>query len=1014
MKKILLSAFTALFAITILIPSSVFAATAHGWGNATVPVPSYFLRGLASDADGSHLFVSQPGDGISVSTDRGQSWTPQSPSAESDPWYALASDADGSNLVAARLGGRLYTYDANDGFWQERLVNGDANMDWYSAASDADGSNLMAGVYGGRLYTSDDFGLSWDERQPNGDTNDIWQHLVSNNDGSVLIASGGNNFFMSTTSGATWVIQDPTGDLAGGNWSIASDVDGSHVIASLRGGRVYTSTDSGETWGEVQPKGNENGNWVSVASDADGSHLIVGEENGLLYSSDDYGATWVREEPSSSASTWEFLDISDDGLQVFVIEKRGFVYYAFTAPDAQAPLVDEINPMSGEEQVPSDASFEIIFNEDIATTTGNITLHKTSDDSLIETIDIAGPKVSLSGTDTLIIDPTVTLDLSTSYYFLIDAGSIEDLSGNPFAGISDPTTWSFTTDTVPTVSVLTPADNAVDFTRINDNYEIHITFDQSVAAGAGNITLHKTSDNSVVETFDVINPAAVSFDGIDMYLLSSITLDYNTEYYFLVPNGVVEDESGNAFAGISDPTTWSFTTVPALVFDFERVSVSSAGDEADNSSGNEPSGVSADGRYVVFDSDATNLVLDDTNDVRDIFVYDRTNNTIERVSVDFEGNEADDLSYSPDISSDGRYVVFSSSATNLTGDVSDSADIFLYDRTLDTIEQVNEAGAGNQSFGSPSISDDGRYVAFDKLTNAFFTATDVFVYDRTLDTTIDISTAGDGSSYAPVISNDGLFVAFVSDATDLVENDTNDSTDVFVYDMTSMEIERVSVVNGGGEGNADSGLQFSYEVSISGDGRYVSFPSNADNLVAGDINDLADVFVYDREAILNPTERIGDDVESSYNSTISADGKYVSFIRSTDDGGGMATGVFRYDRDTDTLLYITEGSQGASFQYPVVSESGTVIAFSSSADDLVVDDTNEVGDIFVWEEVIDEETPLVEEESSGGGSSRRRPTSDASVDAGVGSGGAQTLLEQLQLQLIELLKQLLAELLKAQ
>ena len=288
----------------------------------------------------------------------------------------------------------------------------------------------------------------------------------------------------------------------------------------------------------------------------------------------------------------------------------------------------------------------------------------------------------------------------------------------------------------------------------------------------------------------------------------------------------------------------------------ERVSLDSSEVQAnDFSSG--PS-ISADGRYVAFRSLATNLVTGDTNGSYDIFVRDRQSGTTERVSVDSSGAQGDADSFYLAISADGRFVVFASEATNLVGgDTNGFEDVFVRDRQSGTTERVSldssEAEVDDES-NLPSISADGRYVAFRSLATNLVTGDtnaleDVFVRDRQNGTTEIVSidsggAQGDGGSNLPSISADGRYVAFLSYAANLVGGDTNGFTDSFVRDRQSGTTERVSIHSSGAEGNNPCSSS-----SISGDGRYVAFWSNATNLVDGDTNGDYDVFVRIRDAL---------------------------------------------------------------------------------------------------------------------------------------------------------------------
>src|SRR4051794_1659284 len=244
---------------------------------------------------------------------------------------------------------------------------------------------------------------------------------------------------------------------------------------------------------------------------------------------------------------------------------------------------------------------------------------------------------------------------------------------------------------------------------------------------------------------------------------------------------------------------------PAWAGSTERVSVGPGGRQADGDSFF-PS-ISADGRFVAFYSYATNLVPGDTNGQLDGFVRDRLKGTTERVSVGPGGRQGDGPSSLPSISGDGRFVTFRSGATNLvSGDTNGRTDVFVRDRLKGTTERVSVSSSGAQ---------------------------------------------GDDDSDWASISSDGRFVAFMSAATNLVKGDTNRacdeegtcSPDVFVRDRLKGTTERVSVSSSGKQTSSGS---FSYFPSISGDGRFVAFGSDATNLVPGDTNREGDIFVRDR------------------------------------------------------------------------------------------------------------------------------------------------------------------------
>lgn len=473
----------------------------------------------------------------------------------------------------------------------------------------------------------------------------------------------------------------------------------------------------------------------------------------------------------------------------------------------------------------------------------------------------------------------------------------------------------------------------------------------------------------------------------------------------------------------------------------DRVSLGAAGTQGNGHSGLSAVSISEDGRFVSFTSEASNLVPGDTNDQEDVFVRDRQLGTTERVSLSVSGAELDNLSRGGALSADGRYVVFGSS-----GDLTESGFILggvgVRDRLAGTTEAVTVDPAGQavstSSSMTPSISRDGRFVLFDSGSSDLVSGDtngmlDVFVRDRALDVTERLSvgagglqgTASSRTGAVPAISDNGGVAVFVSDAGELVDDDTNGRTDVFVHvrqpasterisvgpdgqqgvtgaasggavvsadgqsvvywsDATNLvpgdtngvvdyfvfnrslgTIERVNLSSAGAQANGGSGFFPVTVPAISADGRFVAFLSGANNLVPGDTNHVVDVFVRDRQA--GTTERVnlaldgGQDSWGVYaighNLAISADGRYVAFPTGSAhlvaDDTNNTVDVFVRDR----LLGVTERVNVAGDGTPAntdwpfpdlaMSGDGRVVAFTSSATNLVPGDTNGVPDVFV-------------------------------------------------------------------
>lgn len=289
-----------------------------------------------------------------------------------------------------------------------------------------------------------------------------------------------------------------------------------------------------------------------------------------------------------------------------------------------------------------------------------------------------------------------------------------------------------------------------------------------------------------------------------------------------------------------------------------RVNVASDGRQANSASGvDNPAQISADGRYVAFDSFASNLISNDTNDRQDVFVHDRNTGGTTRVSVANDGTEGDAAgggSMAPAVSTNGRFVAFASHSTNLVAnDTNNVTDIFVRDQLNRTTTRVSIASDGTQSDVEtvrPSISADGRFVTFEGwgahlVPNDTNNATDIFVRDRVVGSTVRVSVSprgsqANGQSWHASISNNGRFIAFQSTATNLDRlggGDINGDFDIFVKDMKTGKVTRENVTPQGGLSEG-----FGVRPSLNADGRYIVF-GGVDDIVPNDTNGLPDVFL---------------------------------------------------------------------------------------------------------------------------------------------------------------------------
>lgn len=396
-----------------------------------------------------------------------------------------------------------------------------------------------------------------------------------------------------------------------------------------------------------------------------------------------------------------------------------------------------------------------------------------------------------------------------------------------------------------------------------------------------------------------------------------------------------------------------------------RVSVHSNGTESNADSG-EPS-VSANGRFVAFESDASDLVNNDVNGFRDVFVHDRKTKTTTLVSVRSNGAQGDQESERPAISDDGRYVAFQSHATNLVnGDTNNAEDVFVHDRKTGRTRRVSlrsNGAQGDDDSSLPSISANGRFVAFESdatnlVNNDTNTDEDIFVHDRRTGVTTRVSRRSNGaqanaSSHNAALSGNGRYVGFDSEATNLVNGDTNGFQDVFVHDRQTGKTTRVSLRSNGQQANESS-----EEPALSFDGRYVALESSASNLVPGDSNGVTDLFVRDRAA--GVTRRVsirsnGAQANADSNDVgISASGRFVAFeSEATNLVGGDTNAtqdIFIHDRSTGRTRRVSVGAGGTQgngeSDDTAISDDGRFVAFDSDASNLVGNDNNALGDIF--------------------------------------------------------------------
>jgi Tol biopolymer transport system component len=402
--------------------------------------------------------------------------------------------------------------------------------------------------------------------------------------------------------------------------------------------------------------------------------------------------------------------------------------------------------------------------------------------------------------------------------------------------------------------------------------------------------------------------------------------------------------------------------------------------------------VSADGNHIVFASSANNLVPNDTGGT-DIFIRDRAAGTLKRMSIRADGTQSIGAHWHPDLSPDGRFIVFSSDATGLVTPSTTGRHIYLRDRDTDvdgifdepgavSLELISVSGSGQRATGEcglPSVSADGRYIAFQSVASNLVAGDnngvmDVFVRDRVNGTTVRVSSAGgvagNGASSVPNISGNGHYVLFHTNADNLVSGDTNQTTDVMRYNVRQGTIERVSVSSTGAQLTTGSVLGSEAIVGpcISADGRHVVFQTSS-AVIPGDTNGQIDVYARDMDAnTFTRISRRADGSQTAYpciSGTMSSDARFVMFSTSdflvVDNDTNNRQDIFMQDRDADengvfdevggvSIKRVSVGNRGvqtslASYGGRIV-DGGVEVIFTTTAGNLVPGDTNGFPDVF--------------------------------------------------------------------
>lgn len=345
------------------------------------------------------------------------------------------------------------------------------------------------------------------------------------------------------------------------------DVTDSNIIDNGANifGRVSTVTVAATSWYDVR-NSTAVGDGVFVLNDGLGTTTGAPVISTTLGDNSTVNGTQTIAVSSDTSITIDNALATDHGsIEIPTNDQRGFSRNGDTDIGAYeydglspTPTISSLSPVDNATGVSTSANLVMTFDRNVDAESGNIVIYEADDDSVFETIDVTSDKVTGSGSTEITINPENTFDELTEYYVQVAATAFDDSSSNSYAGIADTTSWSFTTgdETSPSVSTLSPSNGASDV-AVNTN--LIITFSEAVDAESGNITLKK-SDNSTVEIFDVT--ADITGSGTTEITVNPTSdLETDSQYYIQIDATAFDDASGNSYAGISDTTSWSFSTI---------------------------------------------------------------------------------------------------------------------------------------------------------------------------------------------------------------------------------------------------------------------------------------------------------------------------------------------------------------------------------------------------------------------------------------------------------------------
>ena len=456
----------------------------------------------------------------------------------------------------------------------------------------------------------------------------------------------------------------------------------------------------------------------------------------------------------------------------------------FTTADVNAPTLSSSTPADEATGIAVDTNIVLNFNEAVDAESGNIIIYKSSDDSQVESIPVGDAKVSGSGSTTITINPSTTLDGSTAYYVQVAATAFDDSSSNSYAGISDATTLNFTTADIgaPTLSSSTPADGA---TGIAVDTNIVLTFNEAVDAENGNIIIVKSEDGSTVEAIDVTGSQVSGSGSTEITINPSVTLDGQTAYHLTIDETAFDDSSSNSYAGISDTTTINFTTAdvtaPTVTFNPADSDTGVGRDSNINIEFNEAI-VNADTSEITNSNIASLIILKDSNSNGSDLAFSATIDTDKKI-ITIDPNNNFSLGQTV-------YVSISAVEDASANETSLSSSTFTVTTTGETIATIIPADSSTDVLASSNITI-GFNTAIRNLNDTEITNDNIHSLITLKDTdtngtdipfTISINTAKKVITINPVSdlsSGQNIYVAIGATVEDAFDNATTAASSIF-------------------------------------------------------------------------------------------------------------------------------------------------------------------------------------------------------------------------------------------